>query len=98
MFAAHAVPEPAVRLRPDRRSCARFVHSGPVQINGQPGVGRDISDKGICVISTAAVGIGDIVRVSIPPDLSAAATPDRARVTRVESCTGRPVIGLEFVN
>lgn len=98
MFAARTASEPIVRLRRDRRSCERFVHSGPVQINGQPGVGRDISDKGICVISAASVVIGDIVRVTIPGDISPASTPNRARVARVERLPGRPVIGLEFVN
>jgi hypothetical protein len=97
MVAAGAVSEPRVRPRRDRRSCARFVHTGPVQINGQPGVGRDISDRGICVISYAPVGIGDIVRVTIP-DESTHSTPNRARVMRVESLPGRPTIGLEFVN
>jgi hypothetical protein len=69
-----------------------------VQINGQPAVGRDISDTGICVISAASVGIGDIVRVTIPGDIAADSTANRARVTRVESLPGRPMIGLEFVN
>lgn len=89
--------EPALRRRRDRRASARFVHSEPVQINGHPGVGRDISSKGLAVISAASVGVGDIVRVSIPGDISARMTPSRARVTRVESRSGRPLIGLEFV-
>jgi hypothetical protein len=98
MFAARAASEPAVRLRQDRRSSDRFVHSEPVQINGHPGVGRDISDKGLCVISAARVGIGEIVRVTVPGDVASASTPSRARVTRVDSRSGRLLIGLEFVN
>ncbi len=98
MFAAGALSEPALRPRRDRRASVRFVHSEPVQIEGQPGVGRDISSKGLAVISGARVGVGDIVRVSIPGDISAKVNPSRARVTRVESRSGRPLIGLEFVN
>ena len=98
MFAAQGVSEPIVRLRRDRRSCERFVHAEPVQINGQPGIGRDISARGICVLSAAAVGIGEIVRVTIPGDITSVSMPNRARVTRVESRIGRPVIGLEFIN
>ena len=45
----------------------------------------------------AAVRVGEIVRVSLPGDVTNAATTARARVTRVDRLVGRSVIGLEFV-
>jgi hypothetical protein len=98
MFAAEASPEPALRPRRDRRTSARFVHSEPVQINGSPCIGRDISSNGLAVITGAAVRVGEIVRVSLPGDISDAVTTTHARVTRVDRRVGRSVIGLEFIN
>lgn len=98
MFAAQAGPEPALRPRRDRRASARFVHSEPVQVDGLPCIGRDISSKGLAVITGATVRVGDIVRVSLPGDISDAVTTTHARVTRVDRRIGRSVIGLEFIN
>jgi hypothetical protein len=98
MFAAQAVSVPALRPRRDRRECVRFVHSGPVQVNGQLGAGRDISAKGLAVLSPASVDVGEIVRIAIPDEISAHMTPSRARVARIESRSGGRMIGLEFVD
>ena len=97
MFAAEVSPPLALRPRRDRRGSVRFVHFEPVQINGIPCVGRDISSKGLAVTTGAAVRVGEIVRVSLPGDITNAATTARARVTRVDRLVGRSVIGLEFV-
>ena len=97
MFAAEVSPPLALRPRRDRRGSVRFVHFEPVQINGIPCVGRDISSKGLAVTTGAAVRVGEIVRVSLPGDIASAATAARARVTRVDRRVGRLVIGLEFV-
>ena len=98
MFAAEVSPPLALRPRRDRRASARFVHFEPVQIDGIPCVGRDISSKGLGVTTGAAVRVGEIVRVSLPGDISNAVTTGRARVMRVDRLVGRSVIGLEFVS
>lgn len=98
MLAAEASPQPALRPRRDRRTSARFVHFEPVQIDGIPCVGRDISSKGLAVTTSATVRVGEIVRVSLPGDISNAVTTARARVMRVDRLAGRSVVGLEFVS
>jgi hypothetical protein len=87
-----------LRPRPDRRADDRFIHSQPVQINGMPAIGRDISSRGIAIITGAPVAVGDVVRITVAETLDAPGpkTTD-ARVARVDRRAERLVVGLEFI-
>ena len=99
MFATQQVtPRLVLRARPDRRRHDRFVHSQPVKINGLPAVGRDISSKGIAVITGAPVAVGDVVRVTVSETVeSFGPQTTSARVARVDTRAERLVVGLEFL-
>ena len=87
-----------LRPRPDRRADDRFIHSQPVEINGMPAVGRDISAKGIAVITGIPVAVGDVVRLTMADTVD---TPGpkttSARVARVDRRAERLIVGLEFM-
>lgn len=93
------VPHLILRPRPDRRADDRFVHTQRVEINGLPAVGRDISSKGLAVITGAPVAVGDVVRVTVPDPVDAPGPrTTAARVTRVDRRAERLVVGLEFIH
>jgi hypothetical protein len=97
MLATQATSGPALRPRRDRRRSARFVHAEPVQIDGLPCLGRDISSKGLGVITAAMFNVGDIVRVSGSGEINPSVTTSCARVVRIERRAGLWVVGLEFI-
>jgi hypothetical protein len=91
-------PSFVLRARPDRRAADRYVHSQPVEINGIPAVGCDISAKGIAVIPASPLAIGDVVRVTVAEPVDAVGPKTRfARVTRIDRRSPRTLVGLEFV-
>jgi hypothetical protein len=98
MLGSQVTPTLILRARPDRRADDRYVHSQPVQINGLPALGRDISSNGIAVITGAPMSIGEVVRVTVadPVDAPGPRT-STARVARVDRRAERPLVGLEFI-
>jgi len=99
MFVQHADARILLRECPDRRSGERLVHQDPVHIDGRPAIGCDISARGLSVIMTPPVVVGDIVRVTLagkPGRVAEVTSP--ARVTRVERRSDRCIVGLEFVD
>jgi hypothetical protein len=82
-----------LRECPDRRKSQRLSHRQTVEVNGRRAMGRDISSKGLSVVMTPSVSVGDTVRVS----LSGSDSPTTARVRRVVPQAGRCIVGLEFV-
>ena len=98
MFAAQQAPGLVLRPRPDRRADDRFIHSQPVEINGMPAVGRDISSKGIAVITGVPVAVGDVVRLTVADTVDAPGPmTTAARVARVDRRAERLIVGLEFI-
>jgi hypothetical protein len=99
MFPSQVTSTLILRARPDRRADDRYVHSQTVQINGVSSVACDISSKGIAVIMSTYVAIGDIVRVTIsdPVDAPGPKTAT-ARVMRIDRRADRFLVGLEFVH
>ena len=98
MFVQHASDAPILRECPDRRRGERFVHVEPVQIDGRPVIGCDISAKGMAVLMRRPVMVGTVVQVT----LSSESHPDgilttSARVARIGGRAERPIVGLEFV-
>jgi hypothetical protein len=94
MFAQHGLSAGLIlRECPDRRKSQRLSHRQPVEINGRRAMGRDISPRGLAVVMSASVSVGDTVRVS----LSGSDLPTTARVRRIVPQSGRCVVGLEFV-
>lgn len=88
-----------LRPRPDRRADDRFIHSQPVEINGMPAVGRDISSKGMAVITGAPVAVGDVVRLVLSDTVdSPGPRATSARVARVDRRSERLIVGLEFIH
>lgn len=99
MFASQVTPHLILRPRPDRRANDRFAHSQPVEINGLPAVGRDISSNGIAVITGAPVAVGDVVSVTVSDPLDAPGPrTTSARVARIDRRAERLVVGLEFIH
>jgi hypothetical protein len=99
MFVQHADARILLRECPDRRSGERLVHRDPVHIDGRAAIGCDISSRGLCVIMTPPVAVGDIVRVTLagkPGRVAEVTSP--ARVARVDRRSERCIVGLEFVN
>jgi hypothetical protein len=99
MFVQHADARILLRECPDRRSGERLAHRDPVHIDGRAAIGCDISSRGLCVIMTPSVGVGDIVRVTLagqPGRVAEVTSP--ARVARVDRRADRFVVGLEFVD
>ena len=87
-----------LRPRPDRRADDRFIHSQPIEINGMPAVGRDISSKGMGVITGAPVAVGDVVRLTLSDTVdSPGPRTTSARVARVDRRSERLIVGLEFI-
>ena len=98
MFPSQVTPTLILRARPDRRADDRYVHSQPVQINGFPAVGCDISSNGIAVVSGAALSIGDVVRVTVAETIDALGPQTMsARVARIDRRGERMLLGLEFI-
>ena len=94
----HVTGRLVLRPRPDRRADDRFIHSQPVEINGMPAVGRDISSKGIGVITGTPVAIGDVVRLTLADTVdSPGLKTTAARVARVDRRAERLIVGLEFI-
>lgn len=98
MFVSPMLPEFVLRECPDRRRQERFVHREPVQIDGRPVIGRDISASGIGVMMRTPVETGDLVRVTFENDSPRSRSTTMARVARVQSIADRVVVGLQFVN
>lgn len=100
MFASQQVTGGLVlRPRPDRRADDRFIHSQPVEINGMPAVGRDISSKGIAVITGVPVAVGDVVRLLVADSVDfPGPRTTAARVARVDRRAERLIVGLEFIH
>ena len=98
MFVQHASKGPILRECPDRRRGERFVHVEPVQIDGRPVIGCDISGRGIAVLMRRPVTVGSVVRVTISSDTAPNGLfTTNARVARVAGRVDRLVVGLEFV-
>jgi hypothetical protein len=98
MFPSQVTPTLILRARPDRRADDRYVHSQPVQINGVPAVGCDISSAGISVITGAGVAIGEVVRVTVADTIDAPGPQTlSARVARIDRRAERMLLGLEFI-
>ena len=88
-----------LRPRPDRRAEDRFIHSQPVEINGMPAIGRDISSKGIGLITGAPVNVGDVVRLRLSDTVDSPGPRTlSARVARVDRRSERLIVGLEFIH
>ena len=99
MFVQHADARILLRECPDRRSGERLRHRDPVHIDGRAAIGCDISSRGLCVIMTPPVTVGDIVRVTLagkPGRVAEVTSP--ARVARVDRRSDRCIVGLEFVD
>jgi hypothetical protein len=98
MYVQHAMNTPILRECPDRRRGERFVHREPVQINGRPVIGCDISSRGLSVLMRPSIEIGTVVRVTLAGDTGpVTAGITRARVTRIEPRADRSIVGLEFI-
>ena len=98
MLGSQVTPTLMLRARPDRRADDRYVHSQPVQINGVTAAGRDISSRGIAVITAAPMSVGDVVRVTVADTLdSPGPMTSAARVARIDRRAERPLVGLEFI-
>lgn len=99
MFASqHATGQLILRPRPDRRADDRFTYSLPVELNGMPAVGRDISSKGIAVITGVPVTVGDVVRLTVAESVdSPGPKTTAARVARIDRRAERLIVGLEFI-
>ena len=100
MFASQQVTGRFVlRPRPDRRADDRFIHSQPVEIDGMPAIGRDISSKGIGLITGTPVSVGDVVRLSMSETVDfPGPRTTAARVARVDRRAERLIVGLEFIH
>lgn len=98
MFASSVIPDLVLTECPDRRARERLAHREPVQINGRPVIGCDISAKGIAVVMRSTVSVGDVVQVSLfRPQGRIGGITRPARVARVEARADRFLVGLEFV-
>jgi hypothetical protein len=98
MYSAPVTSTLVLRARPDRRADDRYVHSQPVEINGTPAIGCDISTRGIAVVTGLRMAIGDVVRVTIadPVDVPGPKVTT-ARVMRIDRRSERMLVGLEFL-
>lgn len=98
MIETHPISGVILTPCPDRRSHPRLEHVEPVELDGRPVEGRDISAQGLSVIIPPPVKPGDIVRVRLAGCAdSGEAVMASARVARLEATAEGFVVGLEFV-
>jgi hypothetical protein len=96
MFVSQATPELILRECPDRRREERYRHRQPVQVNGRPVHGRDISATGIAVVMRAPISVGDLVHVTTN-GFGHGTSTTAARVARIAPSADRVIVGLQFL-